>query len=143
MEKTKVCIKCKGDPQPLSNFSKKGNGKYFSSYCKKCQQQRVKNWRINNPNKAEKKRLRDILRRYDITEKQYNELFKFQKGKCAICGTHQKNLNRKLGVDHDHITGEVRGLLCSACNTGLGLFKDDFELLEIASDYLQKWEDRL
>jgi hypothetical protein len=61
-----------------------------------------------------------IKRNYGITQKQYNELFLKQDGKCSICGTHQNELKYKLCVDHNHTTDEIRGLLCKRCNTVLG-----------------------
>ena len=54
---------------------------------------------------------------------------------CAICGN--KDNNKKLAVDHCHTTGVIRGLLCSACNTSLGKFKDSVELLQNAIQYLK------
>lgn len=56
------------------------------------------------------------------------------RGLCEICGT----TDRKLCVDHDHITGEIRGLLCSSCNVGLGYFRDSPELLTKAVQYLAR-----
>ena len=50
---------------------------------------------------------------------------------CTICG-----MEAKLVVDHDHITGKIRGMLCSHCNRGLGHFRDDPTLLEFAAQYL-------
>ncbi len=58
--------------------------------------------------------------------------------KCAICGYTNSKSYPKLGIDHDHKTGEVRGVLCSFCNTGLGSFRDNTELLSAAIKYLLK-----
>ncbi len=75
------------------------------------------------------------LRKYGIGQGEIQELFDMQGGVCAICG-HSEKIDRALHVDHDHATNEVRGLLCNACNTGLGLFRDSPALLEAAMDYL-------
>lgn len=75
-------------------------------------------------------------KRYNMTLSEYNILFNNQNGCCAVCGTHQKELKKKLSVDHAHDTGKVRGLLCSNCNTGIGLFQDDVILLKQAIKYL-------
>lgn len=61
---------------------------------------------------------------------------------CALCKQpermrHPKGGVKRLHVDHDHTTGAVRSLLCSACNSGLGMFKDDMELLQLAVKYLK------
>lgn len=77
-----------------------------------------------------------LLYRYGITFEMYNQLFDKQKGKCAICKKHQLSLNKSLCVDHCHITGKVRGLLCNTCNIGLGKFNDDLDILQKAMSYL-------
>ena len=87
-------------------------------------------------NKKERVR-RDLKKVYGITEDDYNKMYITQNGKCAICGIHQNNLKRRLSVDHDHINGRVRGLLCHHCNTILGMAKDDSEILESALIYLK------
>jgi hypothetical protein len=78
---------------------------------------------------------RDLIlrRKYGIRIGEFDELMKIQNGVCGICES-SKSLDRngnqaRLCVDHDHQTGAVRGLLCSTCNSALGLFKDDARLL--------------
>jgi hypothetical protein len=72
------------------------------------------------------------LRKYGITKEQYDELLTFQKKRCAIC-----HRDRKLVIDHDHVTGKVRGLLCNDCNATLGFVQDKIEVLANAIDYLE------
>lgn len=60
-----------------------------------------------------------------------------QNYKCAICNEDFKK-NEKICIDHNHETDKVRGLLCGKCNTGLGLFNDDKEILINAAIYLNK-----
>lgn len=71
--------------------------------------------------------------RYGIQADEYELLKKNQNGHCGIC-----KKKTKLYVDHDHETNEIRGLLCSKCNLGLGHFSDDCDTLESAIDYLKK-----
>lgn len=76
------------------------------------------------------------LRKYGLRPEDYDTLLDNQNGVCAICSEPPKP-GRRLAVDHDHTTGEVRGLLCSPCNTALGLFKDRIRLLAAAIVYLE------
>lgn len=77
-----------------------------------------------------------LLKQYGISYDQYLALLAQQNGVCAIC--QKTPIKRKLGVDHDHRTGEVRGLLCGNCNTGIGHLQDSTEILEQAKNYLRK-----
>lgn len=72
----------------------------------------------------------------DMTIEKYNVMREKQMYCCAICGTPEHKLKRKLDVDHDHKTGLVRGLLCASCNRGLGYFNDSQEILTNAKIYL-------
>ena len=66
-------------------------------------------------------------------------MLKKQDGKCAICGARTPGSGKKMwSIDHDHATGEVRGLLCGTCNTGLGMFKDSADNLRAAANYLDQ-----
>ena len=77
-----------------------------------------------------------------VDASRYQDMLNTQGGVCAICHqpeTHRDGLSGKpkdLAVDHDHATGAVRALLCSSCNTALGLFNDSIELLAKAREYV-------
>lgn len=94
-------------------------------------------WKARNPNKVKATRRRRALRTYGLTVDQYEALVRDQKGLCAICKGPPVGRGKKLHVDHDHTTRQVRALLCSFCNRGLGYFKDDPQLLLLAAQYLQ------
>ena len=76
------------------------------------------------------------MRSYNITEHRkqfYQETIKKTGGRCEICGNKDR-----LFIDHIHGTSQIRGLLCSMCNTGLGMFRDNRESLAKAIDYLKE-----
>src|SRR5262249_47597434 len=79
---------------------------------------------------------------YGIDLEQFTKLLNQQAGRCLICRyEHQKTSGRSkdgLVVDHDHVSNKVRGLLCHTCNVGLGMFRDDANLLEAAKRYLHE-----
>jgi hypothetical protein len=71
-----------------------------------------------------------------VTQEQYLQMFKEQQGRCGICDKRLYSKRYKaFAVDHDHNTGRIRGLLCTQCNTGLGLFKDDPVALQHAIEW--------
>lgn len=82
------------------------------------------------------------LREYGLTQFAYDVLLESQEGRCAICRISLASLPTKLQhIDHDHITGVVRGVLCAHCNRGLGGFKDKIASLAnaIAIAYLKRF----
>ena len=87
-----------------------------------------------------KERYRDdnLRRKYNLTLEQVNSMVTAQNGVCAICLETFKN-TRDTHVDHNHGNGQVRQLLCTACNHGIGNFKEKPINLQRAIDYLQKW----
>jgi hypothetical protein len=84
---------------------------------------------------------KDLQRNYGITLEWYREKLKTQNGVCAICSKPEtvkiKGKTIAMPVDHNHITGKARGLLCTKCNRGLGLFGDSQEILQNAILYLR------
>lgn len=77
-----------------------------------------------------------VRRLYGLTYEQYQEILEKQNGACAICLKEQREASKRLHIDHDHVTGKVRGLLCTKCNMGIGLFGDNVDLLDKATKYL-------
>jgi hypothetical protein len=75
------------------------------------------------------------LRKYGLDKDSYEDLLKNQENLCVICA---KEFVTTPHIDHDHETGEVRGLLCYPCNSGLGQFEDDIDRLKRAIKYLTK-----
>lgn len=75
---------------------------------------------------------------YGITIEEFEQMVELQAGKCAICGGPLiMGVKQGASVDHCHTTGEIRGVLCGPCNTGLGLFKEDANILQAAVKYLK------
>ena len=123
------------------------------------QRERLRKWRAANPDKVRAQQKRSnrqkqqsdyydknnevifenyIKRTYNIDLNKYNSLLSEQQGVCAICKKECVS-GRRLAIDHNHDTGEVRGLLCCKCNRGLGNLNDDLELLRQAVLYLERY----
>ena len=77
-------------------------------------------------------KLNQLKKKYNLTIEQYTELANGQEGRCKICGRSDK----KLAVDHCHVTGIVRGLLCRTCNSAIGLFQESLDNVKNAAVYL-------
>lgn len=77
-----------------------------------------------------------LRRNYGITREDYDAMVESQNGTCYVC--HQDNGERRLHVDHNHTTGEVRKLLCSPCNTALGMSKENKNILQKLIDYINE-----
>lgn len=103
-------------------------------------------WKKNNPGRYEELNRKYLLAQFGITPEQYTAMHEAQGGKCAICAQPETLPNKKragarmLAVDHCHATGKVRALLCAACNTSLGQFKEDPALLRAAAAYLERYQ---
>ena len=83
------------------------------------------------------RRDRNLKYRYGINSDIYDSIYDEQQGICPVCGLP---LEREEGhIDHDHNTGEVRGILHPKCNMGIGKLDDDPNKIQRALDYLNKY----
>lgn len=121
----------------------------YSAWCKPCtiehngtyrDKEQLKKYKANyyKQNKLGRK-LQADLKKYGITLTQYNDMLSAQGGRCAMCKL-PPSINKRMSVDHSHLTGTVRGLLCSSCNFILGLAKDSIAVLKNAVAYLEQYE---
>lgn len=134
---SKFCFTCKTE-KPVSEFYK-SNVKYYSSACKICNKERKNSWSKTDEGKLSATKTK-LKQRFGITLEEYETLLTLQNNQCLLCGTSKCDSGHKLSIDHCHKTGKIRGLLCKACNVGLGNFKDNQEALAKAIEYLKKWE---
>jgi hypothetical protein len=135
---SKQCSKCK-EVKSLSSFYKDGRNKDGKrSNCISCERKAATLWKEQNKEHiAEYNSHYKREYTYGLSKKEYLELLEAQDSKCAICNTEQSKLTRKLVVDHCHTTNKVRGLLCSHCNVGIGMLKENEDNLMAAIQYLK------
>ena len=163
----KTCKKC-GVEKPLEEFYRAaGMRDGHRGECKACNLAekhdrylaapeaaiaRVKRWQQENPDRLNAyrrtrrqepavkraERAGHLKRKYGITIEQYDELLAAQGGKCAIC-RREPRPDISLHLDHDHETGQLRGILCFRCNNALGDFDDDVSLLRAAVRYIESY----
>ena len=134
---TKVCTGF-GEEKPATTEYFYANASYalgVSSRCKPCKRAYQREYYKNNPEAKRKRNRTYRIRKYGIEPEDYHRMVEEQAGVCAICGSSPSHPN--LTIDHDHHTGEVRGLLCHKCNKGLGLLGDDLDGIESALQYLE------
>ena len=113
---------------------------------------KVAAWKEANPERLEAYRQRNRLARqaerrqriYGMSAEDYATLLNIHGGRCAICATIPTETGKMatLRVDHDHVTGAVRGLLCWRCNAGLGMFQDDSVTMLKAAWYVDAHRNR-
>lgn len=124
MAPERTCEFCGATFQPLRNRAS-------TKFCSRAHKDAA---RVASGEAAKASQRSNIKRRYGLTVEQVDEMA--EKG-CAICKTTDwPGRHKRPTVDHDHVTGEVRGILCAECNAALGKFHDDPVLLQAALDYL-------
>ena len=121
-QNTRVCSTCEVD-KPLTKdfFYWRSDNQTFRSECKECHKER------------------QIKNKFGVDYQEYHRLLKAQGYRCEIClSSLESSRYSKFAIDHCHKTGHVRGLLCTNCNVGLGMFKDNPIRLNSAIKYLHK-----
>lgn len=141
----KTCVKC-SFVKRLGEFHRASDSPDGRQrVCKNCSAKQARLYRASPNGRARLlngSHAFNLRRHFGLTQKSYMEMHTKQFGVCAICQKPESAIRlgtiRRLGVDHDHITNKVRGLLCVTCNHGLGKFRDSPELLKAAAAYIRK-----
>jgi hypothetical protein len=157
----KQCTRCRKTKAVTSYTRLSGTSDGFREHCKQCAKQynaayfanlseeekqrryqRDKEWKAANVERMRISWHRAKLKKYGMTQQDYEQLLLAQNGVCAICRREERGkVNGRtlpLSIDHDHTTGRVRGLLCGKCNTSLGGFEDNQTFIMSALTYLQR-----
>lgn len=140
----KLCIECQ-EYKTYESFHKKTTAKDgLQSKCKLCNSNSAREWQKENPDRfkiswkkhsyGSEARLKKRARVYGLTKEELKSMLDAAGGICDIC---RQPPRRWLVVDHCHIKGNVRGILCEDCNFGLGVFRDNIKYLENAIEYLK------
>lgn len=128
----KTCTKC-DETKPFDAFPKRSTKNGYRNQCKQCRYK--DNRRYYKPDQRAEFHLKAT---YGMTLADYDALLRKQEGKCGnnACNKEPEN-GKRLCIDHNHQTGEIRGLLCNGCNTAAGLAQDHPEVLRGLADYLE------
>ena len=151
LENKRKCFQCE-EIKELYLFGKRGERRGgYSTRCKECLAIRGRKWAMDNPERTKILSKRSTERRkpvnfitnlkvkYGLSKIDFDSMLKTQNNKCKICNIEFKVINwrRNFAIDHNHETGKVRGLLCSTCNTGIGLLKESIPVLNDSITYVQ------
>lgn len=131
----KICCQCKESFSEEDFHKNKTASDGYQAACKECNKGNTLKrdpayWRKHN-----------LKRKFGITLEQYEELLVKQNYSCAICERHEDQFKIKLAVDHDHKTGRIRGLLCTACNYHLIRRHTDSSILFRMANYVDQGTD--
>jgi len=149
----KKCAHC-GETKDVKEFYKRTvSPDGFGVYCKLCDNVKSNEYRVKFKDKirAQRKSFREKnKKRLSVTKnragiklsvEEFDELLNERGNCCEICGLHHTKMNRRIAIDHDHKTGKMRGFLCDTCNRGLGLLKDNEQIVEKTLNYLRKYKN--
>lgn len=123
----KKCGKCKKIKDDIEfNICRKSSKDGLQHYCIECSNKLIRKRIINY-------KLKSL---YTMDSEEFNKILESQNGCCAIC--KMPKYYKNFSIDHNHETGELRGLLCISCNSILGFANDDIEILQKAVEYLKR-----
>lgn len=140
----KTCTRC-GVEKNTDCFYKRRNASDFRGFCKDCFKAQCikyrKKLKSSNPKNYNERMFRyNMSRKYGTTPAEYEKLLIKQKNTCAICKSADtgRKTSERFSLDHCHVHDFIRGLLCNACNTAIGLLKENTNTLREAIKYLKK-----
>lgn len=134
----KVCRIC-NTVKPLSQFYRDPkNADGYQSMCRRCRIEHSRRNAVINPEMRRRASVRWQRKQNGWTDELVDIHMGEQVGCCAICLT-DLGPSLRAHADHDHVTGQPRGLLCAPCNHGLGRFADNPDRLRAAADYLERY----
>lgn len=137
------CYVCKIVKPLVDFYTDRGATWGRAGRCIACAAIQNKRWRVENKEKASLvSRKTHIKMKYGISWEEFERVYSTQDGRCAICTKELQKASRDTCIDHDHLTGVIRGVLCRKCNTGLGQFCDDLLVLKKAVTYLEQWSQK-
>ncbi len=129
MMTNKFCPRCDTE-KPIEDWGRNASRPDgFNSWCKACTSN-YHSARNNTPEGKLRKRRSYLKKKYGLTPADIPD-------ECELCGSPDR-----ICVDHDHVTGEVRGFLCHKCNCALGQVNDDVKILGLLIEYLEKHNER-
>ena len=143
----KLCARCK-ESKPFAEFfkaSRTADGYYI--WCKPCARAyRRETYKGKAPLASLQEKRAHLKRKFNLTGDEYDVMVQSQNGLCAACGNPEVRIDHRNGnrmdlvVDHDHVTGKVRAILCQSCNVALGRLHDDPERVERLLRYIQRFQ---
>lgn len=134
---TRLCPRC-GVVKPLVQFTRDRSKKSgYHGLCKRCNYLRLKD-KLGSEHYRRYRKEWELQHRYGLTGIAYAQKVSNQDGRCLICRLQSE----RLVVDHNHTTGQVRGLLCVSCNGLLGMANDSQNVLLAAVEYLRAFEGK-
>lgn len=143
---TKQCRDC-GEIKEVHFFYKSNTrGDGFSASCKECSKVRTYSYRTTTKGmiRTVVARQKNRLKKFSLTPEKFDAMLASQDYKCAICFQPEtstfKGKVRTLAIDHCHVTGAVRALLCGACNQAIGKLGEDPERMRRAADYIERFK---
>ncbi len=128
----RLCSGCKTEKDESEFDPWENTRKILKFHCRSCTERAAETRRKY----ARLPTSRATLRKFGLTDLDYNKLLAAQNGLCAIC--HKRPGKKRLAVDHCHKTGRVRGLLCTRCNIAIGCLMDSPDLARAAAEYLER-----
>lgn len=141
---SKRCPRCKAE-RPVEAFRpNKARPDGRAGLCRPCENKSEAEWRRTTDKGLAMQRRSHRRYKYGLEPSDYDAMAEAQGGVCAICEQPEsivgaRGVPKSLSIDHNHITGVTRGLLCQRCNQGIGNMKENPARLRAAADYLERW----